>query len=238
MGFRFKKSVKVGGVRLNFGKRGTSVSIPGTGISYKSPKSKNRKKTSNKTVSVPKNPVINNTGSMFDRFNLTLKEAELLTFLIENENKLGNAFTLHDVSCLGHVSTNTYYNHLHDKGLLIKPTRGKYALNTQLIENVAQEWQNMLDERARIEAEEREKQWRNVAWLCRISWIPMVVLGCLLTLVDPMTGIVGIIIGVFEKIWSKKYFKEREKTPKCCSECGAANDTTYNFCIKCGTKLT
>lgn len=134
MGFRFKKSVKVGGVRLNFGKRGTSVSIPGTGISYKPSKKKNKKKSNYRNQNVVMNP--------------------------------------------------------------------------------------------------------ELAWTCRALWLPMIILGCLFVVIEPTIGGICIVIGVFEKIWSKKYFKEREKTLKCCSECGAANDTAYNFCIKCGTKLT
>lgn len=205
MGFRFRKSVKLGGVKMNISKRGVGFSIPGTGLSYTPSKSKTRKKKSSSThTSVSKNPVINNTGSMFDRFNLTLKEIQLLTFLIDNEDKLENEFTVHDVSCLGHVSTNTYYNYLYDKGLLIKPTRGKYALNVQLLENVAQE-------HARITAEKKEKKWRNLAWVCRITWIPMVVFGGLLNFAEPVNGITGVAIGIFEYLWSKKYFKEHPK---------------------------
>lgn len=138
MGFRFRKSVKVGGVRLNFSKSGTSVSIPGTGISYKPSKKKNKKKSNYRNQNVVMNP---------------------------------------------------------------------------------------------------EDGWKLLAWTCRIFWLPMVILGCLLGIVEPTIGGICIVTGVFEKIWSKKYFKEREKMLKCCSECGAVNDTTYNFCIKCGTKL-
>ena len=214
MGFRFRKSVKVGGVRLNFSKSGTSVSIPGTGISYKPSKNKNcKKKASNTSVNVSKNPVINNTNSMFDKFNLTFKEAELLTFLIDNKNNLEETFTLHDVACLGYVSTNTYYNHLYNKGLLTKPIRGKYALNTQMLECVAKDWQDKQDaiarfnaERERVALERKEKQRKLAAWVCKALWLPMIILGCLIALVEPMTGFISIAAGVFEKVYSKKYF--------------------------------
>ena len=58
MGFRFRKSIKLGkGVRLNLSKRGVGMSfgIPGTGISYSTNSGRKRKrKSSYKVTSEPK----------------------------------------------------------------------------------------------------------------------------------------------------------------------------------------
>ena len=80
MGFRFKKSIKAGPVRVNFSKSGvgysvggkgfrvtkkanggvrTTASIPGTGISYVSESGKGKRKTAANTVnSKPINPTV------------------------------------------------------------------------------------------------------------------------------------------------------------------------------------
>ena len=215
MGFKFRKSVKLGGVNLNFSKRGMGFSIPGTGLSYTPSKSRSKKKRKKKinavNASVSKNPVINNTGSCFDKFNLTLKEMELFLFILNNKDNLQEEFSQHDVACLGHISTNTYYNNLYNKGLLKKPSKGKFSLNMQLIEDVAKEWQDAQDEIALLAAEKKEKTWRTVAWVCRICFIPMIIFGILYALIDTATGITSIAIGIVEFIWSKKYFKEHPK---------------------------
>lgn len=50
-----------------------------------------------------------------------------------------------------------------------------------------------------------------LALFCALLCFPMIVLGFLLSLVEPVIGFFGIIIGFMEFNYSKKYFNNKEK---------------------------
>lgn len=168
MGFRFRKSVSFGPFRVNLSKSGigysvgtkgaritktakgrtrTTLSVPGTGVSYVSESLKkkgNKKKMSNyqpkaNEVSCTATSEEYNVSNIFNKFELSDKEILLLEFISNHYTEFNNEFSIHDISALGHIATSTYYNNLYDKALLLKPSRGKYALNTALINKLAEE---------------------------------------------------------------------------------------------------
>lgn len=168
MGFRFRKSVSFGPFRMNLSKSGvgysvgvkgaritktvkgrtrTTLSAPGTGISYVSESSKkkgNKNKMNNyqsKTKEVHYAATVGDydVSNIFNKFELSDKELLLLSFISEHYTEFNNEFSIHDISALGHITTTTYYNNLYDKALLLKPSRGKYSLNVALINKLAEE---------------------------------------------------------------------------------------------------
>lgn len=50
-----------------------------------------------------------------------------------------------------------------------------------------------------------------LAWICRICFIPMIVLGLLVCLVEPVFGLISIVIGILEFAYSKNYFKKHKE---------------------------
>ena len=52
---------------------------------------------------------------------------------------------------------------------------------------------------------------KTLAWICRILFIPMIILGLLVSLVEPSFGLGSIIIGVVEFVYSRKYFKRHKE---------------------------
>lgn len=61
-------------------------------------------------------------------------------------------------------------------------------------------------------AETNKFGWKMLAWVCRIIWIPMILLGALLALVEPTVGIMAFVAGIFEFIYSHQYFKKNKLT--------------------------
>ena len=53
-----------------------------------------------------------------------------------------------------------------------------------------------------------EDGYKLLAWVCRICFIPMIFLGILCLLVEPILGLVTIGIGTLEYIYNKNYFKK------------------------------
>lgn len=50
-----------------------------------------------------------------------------------------------------------------------------------------------------------------LAWICRICFIPMITLGLLVCLVEPVFGLISIGIGILEFVYSRNYFKKHKK---------------------------
>ena len=218
MGMRFRKSKKIGGLRINLSKGGigfsvgtkgarytkkanggtrSTLSIPGTGISYV--KDSSKKKHNNSGVKATQGsdcrthtpyfafslvlkvagiimitlsalitlalPPVGIVGiaigilelfgskslkkkgiqqaieeaepeeeNLLKQFNFTQKELELFEFLVNKNNK--DIFQIHDISVQGFVTTKTYYENLFNKGLLIKPKKGYYSLNVELLKEI------------------------------------------------------------------------------------------------------
>lgn len=59
-------------------------------------------------------------------------------------------------------------------------------------------------------AETNKFGWKILAWACRIIWLPMILLGALLVLVEPTVGIMAFVAGVFEFMYSHQYFKKNK----------------------------
>lgn len=199
MGLRFRKKINLGnGFRINLSKSGvgcsvgmkgaratltsngrlrSTTSIPGTGLSYvtESSKSKKNHNKSNNVKYCHDEKYIN----MFDKFHLTDGEISLLDFLI-NQDDLEAEFTPHDISCKGYSTSSTYYTNLYDKGLLLKPSRGVYALNVELLEKAAKD-----AERSRKEADlynlKKQKNKTCIYAFCFIPWIILFLIESLLT---------------------------------------------------------
>lgn len=53
-----------------------------------------------------------------------------------------------------------------------------------------------------------------LAWICRILFVPMVILGLLLSIIQPTIGIVSIIVGIIEFTYSHRYFKKAKDFKK------------------------
>lgn len=211
MGIRFSKSINLGGgARINLSKNGfgysigangaritrtskgrtrTTLSIPNTGLSYvtESSKKKNKNTTKkvkeNKTIKVDKEMENDN---MLSKFNLTENELELLNFVVNNVESLNEEFSMHDISCKGCVISNTYYNKLYDKGLFLKPSRGKYSLNVELLEKLAKEKQEKDMELERIAKEKAERKMKNKERnkkIFKVCFIPMMIAILLLIII-------------------------------------------------------
>lgn len=254
MGFRFRKSVSLGPVRVNFSKSGigysvgvkgarvtkkanggtrTTLSVPGTGISYTTDSKKGKRKTMNNNTNKSRMKEVSyaatspdgyDVSNIFNKFDLSDKEMLLLSFISQHYEQFNNEFSIHDISALGHISTTTYYNNLYDKALLLKPVRGKYALNTALINQLANEEIERQKRVAEIEKqkqaaeierqkalekaklEKKEAERKALAWICRILFIPMILLSLMIAIVQPLIGILGIGIGIIEFIYQKNYF--------------------------------
>ena len=50
-----------------------------------------------------------------------------------------------------------------------------------------------------------------LAWVCRICFIPMIILGLLVCLVELVFGLISIGIGILEFVYSRNYFKKHKK---------------------------
>ena len=50
-----------------------------------------------------------------------------------------------------------------------------------------------------------------LAWFCRICFIPMIILGLLVCLVELVFGLISIGIGILEFVYSRNYFKKHKK---------------------------
>lgn len=153
---------------------------------------------------------------MFNRsslkiLDLTNKEEELFCFLLDNSEKLGSEFNVHQVSCLHYIESKACYEKLYEKSLLKKPRRGIYSINVELLNYLEQKAE---DEKKRLEElykQEKETNRKLCAWFCRIFFIPMILLGALVCIISPIYGSISILIGVFEFIYSHKYFKKDKK---------------------------
>lgn len=134
MGFRFRKSINLGGVRVNLSKSGIGYSV-GTKGARITKTANGRTRT---TLSIP------NTG---------------LSYVSESSKKKKN---------YNKNNTKTYVN-----------------------------------------ADEINKDGcKTLAWVCRILYIPMIIIGLLLYLVEPSFGLAGVVIGILELIYSKLYFNK------------------------------
>lgn len=139
---------------------------------------------------------------MFRKFNLSEEEFKLLRFVL-NLGEAENEFNQHDISCKGCVVSSTYYNNLYKKGLFTKPNRGKYKLNIELIERLAEE-----------DAKRKERDTKRMAHICRICFVPMIVLGFVGMFVEPAFGFVCMCIGAIEFVYSKSCFKKLKENRK------------------------
>lgn len=227
MGLRFRKSFGKGPFRVTISNKGvstsvgvkgaritkkangkisTTVGIPGTGLSYTSTSKSNKKKSNTTNIKSKSNSqTIKEPVNMFSKFNLSKKELELFDFLINNNFLEKEEFTIHEVSCLGCVMTATYYNNLYNKGLLLKPNKGKYALNKTLLNKMVEEEElrkKKIAEEEKLRKERREKILKTV---CKYCFIPMLTLGMLYSFVDIATGLFYIGIGLLEWRYYKKH---------------------------------
>ena len=50
-----------------------------------------------------------------------------------------------------------------------------------------------------------------LAWVCRICFIPMIILGLLVCLVELVFGLISIGIGILEFVYRRNYFKKYKK---------------------------
>lgn len=66
--------------------------------------------------------------------------------------------------------------------------------------------------KAQNSIENKKSGYKLLARCCRFLWIPMILLGLLVTLIKPIIGIGSIIIGIIEFIYSYKYFKKYKTT--------------------------
>lgn len=144
---------------------------------------------------------------IFEVLDLTDKEEELLCFILDNSEKLGSEFNVHQVSCLHYIESKACYEKLYEKGLLKKPRRGIYSINVELL--------NYLEQKAEDDEElykqEKEANRKFCAWFCRMFFIPMILFGALVCIISPICGSISILIGVFEFFYSHKYFKKDKK---------------------------
>ena len=141
--------------------------------------------------------------NVLEKFNLTEKEVELLDFVIHNNDSFAEEFSIHDVSCLGYVTTKTYYDNLYNKGLFLKPSRGKYSLNIELLERLARQ----AEEREKELKEQRKKKRMIFSLVWIILAIPQIIFGLLLCIVEPITGCLSIGIGIVELFVARKLRK-------------------------------
>ena len=219
MGLNFRKSFGSGPFRVTLSKKGVSasvgvkgarisksttgrttstLSIPGTGLYYTKSRTSAKK---NLNSNIVKNKEEN--YNMFTKFQMNEKELDLFKFIFDNLEKLGNEFTIHDVSVLGHISSSTCYSNLYNKGLLLKPSRGKYSLNISLLEQLAEEQklkeeerickENESIKRLKMQKEKNKKIWKK---RCKILAIPCTILGLLLWFCELTDGPIITIIGI------------------------------------------
>ena len=114
----------------------------------------------------------------------TDKKKELFCFLLNNLENLGNEFNVHQVSCLHYVESKACHKKLYEKGLLKKPRRGTYSINIELLDYLEQK---LKDERKRLEEsykQQKEANHRFCAWVCRIFFIPMFLLGAFVCVIS------------------------------------------------------
>lgn len=180
MGFRFRKSFNFGGFRFNISKSGigysygtkgaritktakgtkrTTLSIPGTGLSYiNETKNKERKPTmiNRSDCYIPETIIIVEENIpvpqswMSEHLGLTAKETELFMAIINNSKN--QTFTMRDIAAVGCAMSATIYNGLYNKNVINKNEDKTYSLNTDFINKVGYEYQKM--EAARLRKEE------------------------------------------------------------------------------------
>lgn len=219
MGFFMRKSFGKGPFRATISTKGVSASVgyKGARVGYYASHNKRLRKSTRNTKSTNDQSKRYENNNMLSRFNLNPNELELFDFIVNNHEKLGDVFDMHGVSCAGKVASNSCFNGLYNKGLLKKPSRGKFSLNIELLEQLADEKRKELeqleDEKRRSEErkiENRKQRRKMLACVCRACFIPMIVFGVLVAFVEPDAGIGSIIIGIIEFIYSHKYFKEHK----------------------------
>ena len=154
MGFRFRKSINAGPLRLNFSKSGlgwsvggkgarfthkasggtsTTLNIPGTGISYVST---NQTKKGMKNNMTDKNVVPQNW--IVERLGLTDTEAKLACAAI---NTFGNRnFTQREMADAGCVVSSQIYTNLYNKNVLNKNEDHTYCVNVPYINRIGAEY--------------------------------------------------------------------------------------------------
>lgn len=175
-------SVGVSGARVSLNSKGkitSTLSVPGTGLYYTTNHSKKQRQTKNTELQKEDNMTeeINrlkqNDPELFDfvedycqilkNFNLNENELGLFVFILKQQEmgELQEEFEPRDVSMLGWTSSTTYYSKLYNKGLLDKPKRGVYSVNTDLLTKLEEEYatkQREEAELARLQAEKLEQE--------------------------------------------------------------------------------
>lgn len=164
MGFRFRKSFGAGPFRVNVSKSGigwsvgtkgarytkkasggsrSTLSLPGTGISYVSETSKKKgnKKMLTKPEITPVNPdniPVSQTW-IVNRLGLTPKESELFMAIVASSPN--TPFTQRDIAAAGCAVSNTIYTNLYNKNIINKNEDKTYSLNNSFINQVGKEYQ-------------------------------------------------------------------------------------------------
>ena len=170
MGLRFRKSINMGPVRVNFSKSGvgysigtkgvritkkankntmTTIGIPGTGFSYtKEISKKGKKKMNNKTNNIVDRDKIEVSANWIkQRLGLTDKEFELFVFLTTNFNN--SNFIPKEVAEKGLPMATTVYSGLYNKNVINRNTDKSYCLNTSFINKIGEEDKDLMTEKVK-----------------------------------------------------------------------------------------
>lgn len=59
-----------------------------------------------------------------------------------------------------------------------------------------------------VKRKKEEEGLKILAWISKILFAPMIILGLFVSLVEPTTGLTSVAIGVIEFLYSRNYFKK------------------------------
>lgn len=104
------------------------------------------------------------------------------------------------------ISNKGISNSVGTNGIRIKHRTSFKTKNSKKIKNVNQQCDATIDSKEVIQT-----GWKMLAWICRLLFIPMIILGLLLCIIKLSVGIILIIIGVVEYFYSHKYFNKIKK---------------------------
>lgn len=194
MGLRFRKSINMGPVRVNFSKSGvgysigtkgaritkkankntmTTIGIPGTGFSYtKEISKKGKKKMNNKTNKIVDRDKIEVSANWIkQRLGLTDKEFELFVFLTTNFNN--SNFIPKEVAEKGLSMATTVYSGLYNKNVINRNTDKSYCLNTSFINKIGEEYKDLMTEKQKQKKPFYKKTWvwAIIAIMCAMGFV-------------------------------------------------------------------
>lgn len=162
MGFRFRKSINMGPLRVNLSKSGigysvggkgarytktangktrTTLNIPGTGLSYVEETGKRKdKKMFNKPEFTPISPDSIEVPQdwITNKLGLTPKESELFMAVVQFGNQ---PFTPRDIAATGCAVSSSIYTNLYNKNVLNKNEDKTWSLNCAFINQVSKQYQ-------------------------------------------------------------------------------------------------